>query len=478
MFENKETNDIIGRKEEIQVLRNCLDSDQSEFVIVFGRRRIGKTYLIKQFFKEKFSFYATGAKSGLKADKLALFQEALLSYGDQNEAAPKSWLEAFRRLKALLERKDCYREKRSGKRIIFLDEVPWMDSKRSDFKMALDYFWNAYASSKNDIILIVCGSATSWIINNIVKDTGGFYNRVTSRMHLLPFTLKECKELARRKRLDYDEETIAKAYMIFGGVPFYWRLLLPSESLDQGIERLCFQENGDLHFEFQNLFSSLFGAKGYHREIVTALRQKASGLTRNELIAKGIPGGKDLTKALEELDQCGFIRVFNKPGRTKDSFYQIKDPFSRFALDFLAQKKTSSWRSYTSSPSYYSWLGNAFELLCLNHIKEIKNALGISEVETFEYSFRSKKHSPGAQIDLVIERRDGVSNLCEMKCTSSPFLIDKSYAENLACKEEAYRLETKTKNAVRTTLISFKGVVSNSYSRDIRNIITLEDFFR
>ncbi len=329
------------------------------------------------------------------------------------------------------------------------------------------------------MLLIVCGSAASWIINNISKDTGGFYNRVTNQIHLMPFHLKECREICLGKGLDYENETIAKAYMVFGGVPYYWRLLLPSKSLDQEIDRLCFKENGTLRYELQNLFSSLFSARGCHGRIVAALAKKTMGLTRQELIKLGLPGGgKSLTKALEELEQCGFIRKFNRPGHTNDGYYQIKDPFVRFANDFLGGEKTSSWTSHIDTPSYYSWQGNAYELLCLNHVEEIKNALGVLGVESNEYPFRSKKHSPGAQIDLVIDRKDSVSNLCEMKYSSHPFVIDKAYSSVLENKKEAFRMETKTKNAVRLTLVASKGLAKNSYSDIVRNVVTLDDLFR
>ncbi len=479
MSENRDSDVIIGRNEEKETLNACLNSHQPEFLVVYGRRRVGKTFLIRKFFHERFSFYASGVQSKCKKDKLGMFHESLLAYGSKDKSVPENWFRAFTRLKDLLESEDCYRDGKTGRKIVFLDELPWMDSVRSEFKSALDYFWNTYGSTQDDLLLIVCGSATSWIINNITKDTGGFYNRITNQIHLMPFSLKECRKLCSRRGLDYQKEVVAKAYMVFGGVPYYWKLLSPANSLDQEIDRLCFKENGTLRYEFQNLFSSLFSFGGCHREVILALAKKAAGLTRQELISLGLPGGgKSLTKALEELEQCGFIRKFSRPGASNGAYYQIKDPFIRFANDFLNEEKVSSWLSYIDTPSYYSWQGNAFELLCLNHIPEIKNALGIAGVDTNEYSFRSTKHAPGAQIDLVIDRKDGVSNLCEMKCTSGPFAIDKNYAATLENKKEAFRVETKTKNAVRLTLVSAKGIVKNSYSYVVRNVVTLDDLFR
>ncbi len=476
--ENKFEDSIIGREEEKETLSECFHSNRPEFVALYGRRRVGKTFLIRKFFQDKFSFYATGVNSKTKGSKLETFKEALNAYGDSDETTPKTWFEAFSRLRKLLESKDCYKNPGTGKKVVFLDELPWMDSPRSEFKAALDYFWNVFGSMQDDLLLIVCGSATSWIINNIMKDTGGFYNRLTNQIHLSPFHLKECQEFAKRKKLDYDEMTLLKAYMAFGGVPYYWNLLSPAKSLDQEIDRLCFQENGTLHFEFQNLFRSLFSMKGPHREIIENLSQKAAGYTRNELVDKGISDGKLLTMSLEELEECGFIRKFNLPNRTNGAYYQVIDSFSRFALTFLEKKKLSSWLSYIDTPSYYSWQGNAFELLCLNHVKEIKNALGISGVETKEYSFRSKFSSPGAQIDLVIERKDQVINLCEMKYSLLPYTINKEYMLDLENKKQVFLKETKTKYTVRLTLVSPNGIHRNQYSDEIRNVITAKDFFR
>ncbi len=470
---------LIGRNEEIDVLRDCLASKQPQFLAIYGRRGVGKTHLVKHFFDGRFSFYSTGFPHSNKRDSLCAFSESLISYGYHLDNELKDWFQAFSCLKALLNSPDCYRDEETGKRIVFLDELPWMDSKGSDFKPALDYFWNTYGSTENDLLLIVCGSATSWIINNILKDVGGFYNRITNLIHLLPFNLKECLALAKLKDLDYDAPTICRAYMVFGGIPYYWNLLMPSKSLDQEINRLCFSESGALRYEFPNLFSSLFSKSEKHRSIIEALSKKSSGLTRNDLIDMGLEsGGNNLTKCLEELEQCGFIRHFNRPNKANNCFYQIIDPFTRFALNFIQKEKTSSWLTYIDSPSYYAFLGNAFETLCLNHIKEIKSAIGISDIETNEYSWRSKSHTPGAQIDLLIDRKDGIINLCEMKYASSAFLIDKNYAANLENKKVAFIEESKTKSTVRLAFISPKGVKSNEYSSSIRNVVTLDDLFK
>ena len=266
--------DIIGRIDEQKELETCLKSLKPEFLVVFGRRRIGKTYLIKEFFNNKFSFYASGVNNVSNRIQLRNFKNALNEYGLNLARDLKDWFGAFNSLKILLESSDVYRESTSKKRIIFLDELPWMDGKRSDFKAALDLFWNTYGSTQKDLVLIVCGSATSWIIKNMVKDAGGFYNRITKKIHLLPFSLKECKLYSKYLKLNYQDSQIIDCYMIFGGIPYYWELLNPEKSIAQNVDDLCFKENGQLHDEYQALFRSLFTLNGKHREIIETLMKK------------------------------------------------------------------------------------------------------------------------------------------------------------------------------------------------------------
>ena len=474
-----EQNKLIGRKAELKTLNSLIESKKPEFVVLYGRRRVGKTFLVKQFFGERFSFYSTGVISGSRKDKLAAFHSSLKRYGCNEKKPPKDWFEAFERLRDLLEKPYCYREGDNHKRIVFLDELPWMDSRRSDFKAAFDFFWNTYGSTQSDLVLLVCGSATSWIINNIVKDAGGFYNRLTNQIHLMPFHLKECKAFCLKKGLGFKDEQILRGYMAFGGIPYYWDLFDKSMSLDQNIQNLCFEETGQLHYEYNALFRSLFSSKGEHRAVIEALAKKKDGVLRNDLLSeKEIKGGRQLTETLEELEQCGFIRKYRNQKTAKSNpFYQIIDPFVRFAITFLNEGKAESWMKYIGKPSYFSWVGNSFELLCLNHIKEIKEALSIGGVETKEYSFRSKKSTPGAQIDLCIDRADGVIDLCEMKYTEEPFVLDASYIENLRNKISVFLEETKTSSALHLVLISAEGVKNKKADSCVTAVLDKEIFF-
>lgn len=470
---------IIGREEEAKSLRYLASSHKPEFAAVYGRRRVGKTYLVKELFHDRFAFYATGLLNGKQRDQLKNFRSFLLKHGHPKKSVPTDWFDAFDRLQELLESDAAYRQPGTGKLVVFLDEAPWMDGRRSNFKQALDRFWNAWGSTKEDLLLIVCGSATSWIIKNFVKDEGGFYNRLTEKIHLAPFSLGECARFAADGGLSLTQRQVMELFMVFGGIPYYWSLLRRGESPAQSIERLCFKEGGTLCDEFGLLFKSLFSAKGPHRRIVETMAKRNEGVFRTDLVDSGVTDGESLTEALEELEQCGFLRGYkNATKKERGICYQLIDPFSRFALAFLQEKSIGSWQSYYGTPSYDTWSGNAFELLCLNNIASIKSALGISGVLTNESAWRSEKSKPGAQIDLLIERRDGVINVCEMKYSAVKYSISEEYEENLRNKLAVFRNETRTTAALHLTMIVSNGLVQNEHSDIVVNVITGKDLFR
>ena len=471
---------MIGRSYEKDILESSIYSGRPEFIVVYGRRRVGKTFLVKEFFGERFSFYATGLNNENTRGQLKAFNSSLIEYGYEKKSIPKDWFEAFSRLKDLLKRDNVIRDLSSGRKVIFLDEVPWMDTPKSDFKSALDYFWNTWASTQKDLVLIVCGSATSWIINNLLADKGGFYNRITRRIHLAPFSLQECKILLEQNGVVMTDNQIIEAYMVFGGIPFYLNMINERFSLAQNIDMLIFNEYGDLHYEFRNLFGSLFKNAGKHTMIINQLAESKNGLTRVELAkVPAIGDGEPLTKALSELVQSGFVRKYQSFTTPKQGcLFQIVDPFTLFSLKCVEDGKISSWESYINSPGYYAWRGNAFEILCLNHIKEIKKSLGISGVETKEYAWRSKKTSPGAQIDLLIDRNDGIINICEMKYSDKEYVITKEVENDLIHKRDAFRDEENPDKALHITIISVSGVKDNKYKAVAQRIISGEDLMR
>lgn len=470
---------VIGRKREKEVLSGCLSSKMPEFIVVFGRRRVGKTYLIKGYFHGQFSFYATGLSDEKTAGQLKAFHASLLLYGGTDKTVPKDWFEAFARLRELISRDQVYRDPVSGKRVVFLDELPWMDTARSDFRSALEYFWNSWASSQEDLVLIVCGSATSWIINHMLKDRKGFHNRITRRIQLLPFTLKECEDLLENNDVVLTRQQIIECYMTFGGIPYYLNLINPRLSLAQNIEELIFKPYGDLKNEYTELFYSLFKKPEKHIAIIEALAETKSGKTRKDLTERPkIGGGSVLTKDLEELEQCGFIRKYTNYMYPKNgAYYQLVDPFVLFSLHFQKRRGQNSWMEYIHSPSHLAWRGNAFEICCLNHISEIKTALGISGLDTMEYAWRSQAPDSKAQIDLLLDRRDGVINLCEMKYTDGLFEIDKEEYNKLMNRLSVFQRETSSRKAIHITLVTVNNLKENKYSSVFQNVITGDELF-
>lgn len=456
---------IIGRNKAKDTLSVSLSSKRPEFIVVFGRRRVGKTFLIREFFNHQFSFYATGMTAQKTSGQLKAFHESLIEYGSIEKTAPKDWFEAFARLRELLSSPDAYRDPVSGRLVVFLDEMPWMDTPRSDFRSALEYFWNKWGSAQEDFALIVCGSATSWIINNLLKDRKGFHNRITRRILLSPFTLKECEELFDNNGIVMTRQQIMECYMVFGGIPFYLNLLDSRLSLSQNIEELCFKPYGELHDEYRELFYSLFKKPEKHLAIIKALSATKGGKTRSMLASvKEIGGGAALTKDLDELEQCGFIRRYSDYKTVKNgACYQLTDPFVLFYLRFMEKPDNMTWMEYIHSPGYNAWRGHAFEILCINHIPQLKKALGIAGVETREYSWKSKRPEGGAQIDLLIDRKDGIIHLCEMKYTDNTYETDKAEYEKLLNRMSVFQKETMVKKAVHITIISANGVKRNKY---------------
>lgn len=470
---------IIGRKKEIEILKSAMDSKQSEFVVVYGRRRVGKTFLVDEFFSKQYSFYATGVAEEGKDNQLKSFDMFLKRYGYNLKSKSKNWFEAFSSLISFLELPDVKRDPITNKRIIFLDELPWFDTAKSDFKAAFDYFWNGYCSKYNDIVLIVCGSATSWIINNLLSSTGGFYKRITRKIFVEPFTLRECEQFFVRNNVNFSRETITESYMIFGGIPYYLNMLNHRFSLIQNVEYLFFGSNAPLKNELNDLLASLYKNHSKHLKVIEALtKNKKIGLTRNDIVEKTNLNGEMLTNILLELEDCNFIRKYNNFSHNKTShIYQLVDPFIYFSIGILGKDKPVSWTSFVNTPRYNIWKGNSFELVCLNNIESIKSALHIDGIDSNIYSWKSRKGENGAQIDLLIDRADKIINLCEMKYYNSKFSIDKKYEVCLQNKMKCFIEETKTEKSIQMTIVTSKGLEHNFYSEIIMHELTLDDLF-
>jgi AAA+ ATPase superfamily predicted ATPase len=468
---------IIGREAEKKILADYYDSHRPEFVAVYGRRRVGKTFLIREFFENDFFFYASGLAKSNMTEQLQNFSEALSAYGADEGTALQNWQDAFHHLRELV-----LRSKSKKRKVIFLDELPWFDTPKSKFLPAFEHFWNAFASARPDILLIVCGSATSWIIKNLINDRGGLHNRLTGHLSLEPFSLKECEAYYKEAGIVMTRYSIAEAYMIFGGIPYYLSLMKRNLSLPQNVDAMCFAKNAELRTEFSRLYSSLFVHSEQHVAIVRALAEHSSGITRDELTqVLGISDGGGLTKTLGELEQCGFIsrhRDFTR--KQKGHYYRLIDFFTLFYLKFMSDdigRDERYWSNNYKRAALNTWRGNAFERVCLTHVMQIRDTLGIAGVSTATASWRSKKSDPGAQIDLLLDREDNVINVCEIKYAGGEFAIDKPYNLELRNKEEVFRRESKTRKALHTTMVTTFGLVHNAYRSEVQSEVTLDDLF-
>lgn len=472
---------IIGRENELQLLHEAYRSDYSEFVAVYGRRRVGKTFLIREAFNYKFTFQHSGLANSNKDEQLAEWQTSLEKHGMKNAKLPKNWREAFSMLDELI------RHSRAKKKIIFLDELPWMDTQNSNFVSALEHFWNGYASARKDVLLIVCGSATSWIVNKIFKNHGALYNRVTVKIHLHPFCLSECKKYADSLKLKLSLRQIMEGYMIMGGIPFYWSFLRRGLSLAQNIDRMFFSPDADLEEEFEALYASLFKNPSPYIQVVTVLSSTQQGMGRNEIAKKShLPNNGNLTIILKDLEYSGFIRKYQIIGKkSHNSLYQLIDFYTIFYFKFLAGNKRHDknfWTKNQSANQHLTWCGLAFERVCLLHVDQIKKALSIGGVISSEYSWRSvkagAKDKQGAQIDLLIDRNDDVIDLCEMKYTIGEYSISKKEEANIINRKARFIEETKTRKAIHTALITTIGLAQNEHSDIIDNTIIMSDLFK
>ncbi len=488
---------IIGRKTEISVMEKVFNSEKAEFLVIYGRRRVGKTYLVREFFNNNFDFQHTGLSPleyENETEKLDLLQRSafvnsLKSYGFNCETVPSNWLDVFELLKQHL----ILRIKQTNnKRItVFIDEMPWMDSSKNGFLTAFESFWNGWGAGQEKLLLIVCGSATSWISDNLINNNGGLYGRVTREIKLSPFNLSECEDFFKYKKINMSRYDQLQSYMIFGGIPYYLGYLERDKSLAQNVDSLFFATNGALKYEFERLFNSLFRksnttvGKAYadnFKNIVTLLSNKREGYTRKEISENTkIPYGGGLTDILRGLESSDFIRpyLFYK-GNQREVRYKLTDFFVLFYLKFVnnATKSISYWQENQFSPSIYAWRGLTFEEVCWNHQVQLKNALGIASVKTIIAPWRSQKNKGGSQIDLVIERSDHIINVCEMKFKENAWNMTDADEQDIRSKVADFIEETKYKHAVQPVLVSSFGVQNNAYSSVFSKIITMDELFK
>ncbi len=471
---------LIGREKERQQLNKLIQSQSAEFMALYGRRRVGKTFLIREHFKKEICFELTGLQEGKLQEQLMYFQEEMERRNNTGQDQPVTWQEAFRQLRSYLQKL-----RGTKKRVVFFDEIPWLDSHRSGFKQALDHFWNTFLSRDPRIILIISGSAASWIVKNVINSKGGLHNRITQPpLRLEPFKLNEIEAFLKSKHISLTRYDIITIAMVMGGIPMYLNDIERGQSANQAIKTICFNKQGRLRSEFLNLYRSLFDNPERHLDIVKELARHPQGRTRTQLSKTYASGGR-LSRTLFELEEASFITQHEPFGGKKSgSVYRLTDEYSLFYLKWIDGRGIAGENAFfnTETSAWRAWSGYSLESLSFKHIDEILEALKIGGLQVSAHSWVHRENPTwpqGAQIDLLLDRPDNSINLLEIKCSKSPFTINKTYAKSLRNKIGTFRGVTKTRKNIFLTFLTTQGLTENKYSKELaQNAITTDQLFR
>lgn len=464
---------VAGRHAEKERLEEALNSQRSELIAVYGRRRIGKTYLIRTFYSKHILFSFSGLRNGTRNEQIENFMIELQALCNQfKDEKPQNWLQAFHLLKQYLQGV----KQTQKKKVIFIDEFPWVDTMRSGFLPAFENFWNTYCTTRKDLIVVICGSAASYMLKKIIKNRGGLHNRITRKIKLEPFQLGEVKEFFEYKGIRLPDIEIIKIYMALGGIAEYLEHIQPGDSSVTAIDRICFQKSAQLEFEFDEVFKSLFEEGSYHEQIIQALASgPKSGMRRDQILqVQHLSSGGQFSKSMNELIESGFVEKYEAfRNRRRTTLYRIFDEFCLFHLNFIAPFKGNSWTQIYTKSAYESWCGYAFEMLCYKHIESIKRSLKCDQINSKNYSWSNKK----AQIDLVIDRADNLVNLIEIKFSNATFTIDADYAAKLRNKEAQFKIETGTKKGTNTIMLTTWGIDGTHAIGLVSKNLTIECLF-
>lgn len=481
---------VLFRKEEEVILQRMLDSSEAEFLALYGRRRIGKTYLIRHFFKQKAVTYfeVTGSKKAPMREQIKHFTQeiARVFYHGISLLPALNWDGAFEMLKQAMDRQAA-----ESKFILFFDEFPWMASQNSRLLEVLEYYWNRHFSQDNRIKLIICGSSASWIIKKIIQDKAGLHNRLTQKIRLKPFSLKETKCFLENRNLCLDDLSILNLYMAIGGIPYYLKQVNPGDSVAQTIERLAFQQDGFLLQEFDNLFAALFGEQAEYTAILSIIAQHRYGIGKKFLLKQldlSQSGGQGINKLIE-LEEAGFIQSF-KPHfhKRRGVYYRLVDEYLLFYFYWIKPVRSTLqvnafesgyWLAHQNSPQWHSWRGYAFESICYKHLSLIRKALALPNnaiASAWRYVSKKKASEEGAQIDLLFDRPDDAITCCEIKYSHERYLVDKVCATNLIRRGDVLKTQTRTHKQIFWALVTVMGMTENAYSKQlISRVVTLQD---
>ena len=456
---------LVGREFESTKMLSFLETQESELLAVIGRRRVGKTFLVKKVYQNELIFHITGLQDVSKKLQIQNFVEARNDFFPESVpfAVPENWLSAFAQLKQILGKP------KKKKRVLFFDELPWLAANSSEFLKAFDHFWNSWAIDQN-LVVVICGSSASWMITNIINHKGGLHNRVTQKIHLQPFTLQETEKYFTAKSIAMPRQNLIQLYMTTGGIPYYLKEIQKGETAVQAINNMFLGKSAPLFGEFDNLYKALYSNHEKHIAVIRALATKWNGLTRAEIIEKSkLNTGGAITTILEELEASGFINSYSYyRKKQRESIYRLTDEYSLFYIHFIEPNKNSRdyWLKKFNTPTAKSWGGYAFETLCMKHISGIKQALGISGILTDESSFYKQKddETEGCQIDMLIDRADNAINICEMKYYDGLYSLTNKDIEDLQRKRNVFQQTIKTKKQLFITLITAQGLVANPNS--------------
>jgi AAA+ ATPase superfamily predicted ATPase len=464
---------IVGREIEKEKLEEALNSHRSELIAIYGRRRVGKTYLIREFFSKNIAFSFTGLRNGTRPDQIENFMIELREASNKFQGEePQNWLQAFHILKKYL--KGIKETKK--KKVIFIDEFPWVDTLRSGFLPAFENFWNTYCTTRSDLIVVVCGSAASYMIKKIIQNRGGLHNRITRKIKLEPFKLTEVHEFLLFKGINLPQIEILKIYMALGGVAEYLEHIRTGDSSVTAIDRICFQNGAQLEHEYDEVFKSLFEEGSYHEQIIRALSKgRKKGMTRDEILnSLGLSSGGQFSKSLNELIESGFVEQYKSyRSNRKTTLFRIFDEFCLFHLQFIAPFKGNAWTQLFTKNEYITWCGYSFEMICYKHFDSIKRGLKCDQIDSSYYSWSNEN----AQIDLVIDRNDNIVNLCEIKFYNDVFTIDSGYAAKLRNKETQFQTDTKTRKGISTVMLTTWGITGTHRIGLVTKSLTMECLF-
>lgn len=485
-------NEIVARAAELRILKSMYQSKDSEFLAIYGRRRVGKTVLIHTFCNAQKGVYfsVSGAQNSPSREQLSNFMERLgeVFYNGAKLQAADNWREAFRALTHAINTVPA-----NQKVILFFDEFPWLATKNSRLLQNLDYFWNQYWSKEPRIKLIICGSSASWIINKIIRNKAGLHNRVTHEIHLQPFNLHETKIYLQHNGIKLNDQQITEIYMAIGGIPYYLRRVKKGMSATQIIDSLAFGRSSFLMDEFDKLYDSLFDGGEVYIDLMRAISKKRYGISQAELMKQdiAISQGGEAKKKLRSLEDAGFILSFKPYSHSKRGiYYRVIDEYTLFYFRWIEpireslqakSLKSGYWAELSKTPAWQAWAGLAFEAVCYKHLPQISNGLNLPATalaDSWQFTPKPGSSEEGAQIDLLFDRNDDVITVCEIKYNNKPYAIDKEYAKSLQRKLRVFEQKTKTKKTLMLAMITANGLKETIYSEElISNVVCLDDLF-